>query len=268
MIPRKASSAPMRRLSVRSTVPRKRAVSQLKPRLNGRKIFASCSALRNRIAHKAGVSVSAMNPEMTTAIATVNANCRYIDPAMPPRNATGTNTAHSTSTMATTAPETSRIASTAASNGAILRSRIRRSTFSRTTIASSTTMPIASTMANMVSVLIEKPTSHRPAKVPINDIGTTMMGISVARTVCRNRNTTRMTSTAASKMVIVTSLIDDSTNRVVSNGTACCTPSGKTAFSSSMRLRTALAVASALAPDCRKTAAPIFGLPFSVLEVS
>ena len=39
---------------------------------------------------------------------------------MPPRKATGTNTAHSTSTIATTAPDTSRIASSAASNGAHL----------------------------------------------------------------------------------------------------------------------------------------------------
>jgi hypothetical protein len=34
-----------------------------------------------------------------------------------------------------------------------------RSTFSITTIASSTTMPIASTSANSVSTLIEKPSS-------------------------------------------------------------------------------------------------------------
>ena len=37
---------------------------------------------------------------------------------------------------------------------------MRRSTFSSTTIASSTTMPIASTMPNSVSVLIEKPKSE------------------------------------------------------------------------------------------------------------
>ncbi len=78
---------------------------------------------------------------------------------MPPRNATGMNTAHSTSTMAITAPETSRIASMAASFAAMPRSRIRRSTFSSTTMASSTTMPMASTIAKSVSVLIEKPST-------------------------------------------------------------------------------------------------------------
>jgi hypothetical protein len=45
-----------------------------------------------------------------------------------------------------------------------LLSRIRRSTFSSTTMASSTTMPIASTMANSVSVLIEKPSSVQPGE--------------------------------------------------------------------------------------------------------
>ena len=61
-----------------------------------------------------------------------------------------------------------------------------RSTFSSTTIASSTTMPIASTMPNSVSVLIEKPNSSMPANVPISDTGTASIGISVARQFCRN----------------------------------------------------------------------------------
>ena len=139
---------------------------------------------------------------------------------MPPRNATGTNTAHSTSTIATTAPETSRIASTAASNGAMLFSRIRRSTFSSTTMASSTTMPIASTSAKSVRVLMENPTAQSPAKAPTSDTGTAIIGISVARQVCRKRNTTARTRIAASKMVWFTSRIEASTKRVVSNGMA------------------------------------------------
>jgi hypothetical protein len=111
------------------------------------------------MAHSAGVSVSATRPDSTTAMVTVTANCRYSCPAMPPRKATGMNTAHSTSTMPMTAPCTSRIASKAACIGLICCSRIRRSTFSSTTMASSTTMPIASTMANKVRVLIEKPST-------------------------------------------------------------------------------------------------------------
>ena len=57
--------------------------------------------------------------------------------------------------MAMIGPVTSRIALIAASRGGSFSSRMMRSTFSSTTIASSTTMPIASTMPNSVSVLIE-----------------------------------------------------------------------------------------------------------------
>ena len=126
------------------------------------------------------------------------------------------NTAHSTSTMAMTAPETSRIASMAASLGDILCSFIRRSTFSSTTMASSTTIPMASTMANRVRVLIEKPNSHMPAKVPTSDTGTATMGISVARQFCRKTYTTAITSRAASPRVHNTSLADSWMKRVVS----------------------------------------------------
>ena len=54
-----------------------------------------------------------------------------------------------------------------------------RSTFSTTTMASSTTMPITSTMPNMVSTLIEKPIASSAAKVPSSAIGTTSVGMMV-----------------------------------------------------------------------------------------
>ena len=53
--------------------------------------------------------------------------------------------------------------------------------FSITTIASSTTMPVASTMAKSVSVLIEKPSRWTNANAPISDTGIVSVGISVAR---------------------------------------------------------------------------------------
>jgi hypothetical protein len=81
-------------------------------------------------------------------------------------------------------------------------------------------MPMASTSANSVRVLMENPASHRPAKAPISDTGTAIMGMSVARQLCRNRNTTASTSSAASKIVLFTSLMEASTKRVVSNGMA------------------------------------------------
>ncbi len=137
---------------------------------------------------------------------------------MPPRNATGMNTEQSTRMIAINAPDTSRIASMEASIASIFSTRIRRSTFSSTTIASSTTMPMASTIAKSVSTLMDRPSRKRPANVPTMETGTASIGITVARHVCRKRNTTASTSTAASKIVTSTSWIEALTTMVVSNG--------------------------------------------------
>ena len=80
-----------------------------------------------------------------------------------------------------------------------------RSTFSTTTMASSTSRPMASTMANMVSMLMENPNSPSTAKVPRSTTGTAMVGISVARMLPMNRYITRNTSRIASKRVLTTS---------------------------------------------------------------
>src|SRR5437588_346353 len=66
---------------------------------------------------------------------------------MPLTNAVGTNTAHNTRATAMTGPLTSFIAFFVASTGPRPRAMLR-STFSTTTMASSTTMPIASTRPN------------------------------------------------------------------------------------------------------------------------
>ena len=70
--------------------------------------------------------------------------------------AAGTNTAHSTSAIATSAPPTSSMLFTAASWGDSPAAMLR-STFSTTTIASSTTMPIASTRPNSDRLLSVNP---------------------------------------------------------------------------------------------------------------
>ncbi len=69
--------------------------------------------------------------------------------------AIGTNTADSTSAMPISAPLIWSIDRRVASSGGSFCSAITRSTFSTTTMASSTSRPIASTIANSVSVLIE-----------------------------------------------------------------------------------------------------------------
>ena len=89
-----------------------------------------------------------------------------------------------------------------------------RSTFSTTTMASSTTMPIASTSPNRVSALIEKPNTCMTAKVPITETGTAISGMIEARQVCRNRMTTSTTRATASSSVCTTASIEARTNCV------------------------------------------------------
>jgi hypothetical protein len=72
-------------------------------------------------------------------------------------NVIGTNTAHSTSVTASSAPETSRIERDAAVKASTPSSRMIRSTFSTTTIASSTRMPMASTTPNSVITFSDSP---------------------------------------------------------------------------------------------------------------
>ena len=109
---------------------------------------------RSKMAVSAGVSVNATHPDTTTEMAMVMANCLYICPVTPSNMATGINTEHSTSTMAITGPVTSSMAWRDASLASRPVSCMMRSTFSTTTIASSTTMPMARTMANSVMVLM------------------------------------------------------------------------------------------------------------------
>ncbi len=60
-----------------------------------------------------------------------------------------------------------------------------RSTFSITTMASSTTNPVASVIPNSVSVLIENPNNFTKMKVPINDTGMVIAGMNVLRKSCK-----------------------------------------------------------------------------------
>ena len=121
-------------------------------------------------------------------------------------NPMGTNTDSSTRVMAMIGAVICRIAFFVASRGDRSgSSSSTRSTFSTTTMASSTTMPMASTSASRDTVLAEYPSTSSTAKVPIRLTGTAMIGISVARRLPRNRNTTTATRTKASSSVDFTS---------------------------------------------------------------
>ena len=137
----------------------------------------------------AGLSVSELIAEKTVETAIVTANWRKNWPVIPLMNAHGTNTAQSTSATAMTGPVTSSIALRVASRGGSPCSS-QRSTFSTTTIASSTTMPIASTSPNSEMLFRLKPSAAMTAKVPTIATGTATSGISTARQFCRKTSTT------------------------------------------------------------------------------
>ena len=120
--------------------------------------------------------------------------------------------------MPTSAPLIWSIDLRVASFGESPSSCITRSTFSTTTMASSTSRPMASTRPKSVSVLMEYPAAAMTPNVPSSTTGTAIVGISVARQFCRKRYITRKTSTMASSSVFTTSFTEMRTKGVVSYG--------------------------------------------------
>ena len=77
--------------------------------------------------------------------------------------------------------------------------------FSTTTMASSTTRPMASTSASSVSRFSENPSGASTMKVASRQMGATMDGISAARRLPRKMKLTRATRAIEMPMVIHTS---------------------------------------------------------------
>ena len=97
-----------------------------------------------------GDSVTAMMPEITTAPASVNANSRNSVPVRPCVKPIGAYTAASVIVMDTIGTKISFMPTIAASTG-FSPSSMWRWMFSSTTMASSTTRPMASTIASSVA---------------------------------------------------------------------------------------------------------------------
>ena len=148
-------------------------------------------------------------------------------PVDPPKNAMGMNTAESTRAMPTSAPVICFMDLRVASFGESPSSVITRSTFSTTTMASSTSSPMASTIPNMVIVLMEKPQEASTPKVPSSTTGTAMVGIMVARKFWMKTNITRKTSTMASARVFTTSSMEIFTKGAVLYGKTTRMPVGE-----------------------------------------
>jgi Flp pilus assembly protein TadG len=77
--------------------------------------------------------------------------------------------------------------------------------FSSTTMASSTTRPMARTRARSVSRFTEKPRANKAMKLAMTETGTVTAGIRVARRLPRKRKITSTTRPTAMARVLKTS---------------------------------------------------------------
>ncbi len=99
--------------------------------------------------------------------------------------------------------------------------------FSTTTMASSTTRPMAKTSANSVSRFSEKPSGARTMKVASKQIGATIDGIRAARRLPRKMKLTNATSAIEMPMVIQTSSMAWEVKTELSDPTSMVTPGGR-----------------------------------------
>ena len=121
-------------------------------------------------------------------------------------------------------------------------------TASTTTMASSTTVPMTSTKAKRVMRLSVNPTIYIKAKVPTSETIILTDGMMVARQFCRNRSTTRITSSKASNSVLKTAFIEASRKSLVSRSTRNSRPAGNFGFRFSMSRSISWFTCCALAP--------------------
>src|SRR6478752_2764359 len=145
-----------------------------------------------------GVSVNETNAEMSTAAPITTPNSRNNLPTKPSRKITGKKTTASVMEVEITAKKISLLPSSAAWRIGMPCSNLRN-IFSVTTIPSSTTRPVASTIPNKVSTLIEKPARYIMKKVATSDIG---MSINGRIAVSQLRKKKKITSTTSANEII------------------------------------------------------------------
>ena len=179
-------------------------------------------------AQSMGTSVRAAVVDTIIIMDTIQPSWRNIMPAMPLIMVRGRNTHSMVSVEAMTEIPTSAVPCTAASLGFSPFS-IWEVTFSRTTIASSTTIPMAMDRALMEMMLRVFPEKNRYIRDARRAIGILSITIRVPLHLPRNRNTTSMTTRKVIRMVSIRDLmvlrmfLEESTTVVIliSDGRLC-----------------------------------------------
>ena len=156
--------------------------------------------------HSMGTSVRAAVVDTIMMMDTIQPSCRNIMPAMPEIIVSGRNTQSIVRVEAMTEMPTSEVPCTAASLGFSPFSRCEV-TFSSTTMASSTTMPMAMDRALMEMILSVLPVANRYSSEASRAIGmlSTTMRVPLRRP--RKRNTTSITTRKVIRMVFFRELM-------------------------------------------------------------
>ena len=206
-----------------------------------------CLLLFSSQAHIMGVVVSEITSEISTATDSVTANSRNKRPICPPMKSSGINTATSDRLIDSTVKPTSRAPSSAALKRSMPAS-ICRVVFSSTTMASSTTKPVATVSAIRLRLFRLKSSRYITPNVPSRDTTVATAGMRVARALRKNALTTSTTSAREISSVTSISCSDERMETVLSEATEMFTSCGNWACNSGSRARTPSTVSITLAP--------------------
>ena len=168
---------------------------------------------------------------------------------MPPMKATGMNTATIVNVVAMTARPISAVPSRAAAKWSLPRCRCR-TMFSRTTMASSMSIPMARERPIRVSTFRVKPNAFMAMNAATTEMGRVSPVMTVERHEFRNRNTMRTVRMPPMIIVVFTSWMESRMNAESSRTIWRDTPGGRSLPIFSTATRTPSATATVLAPDC------------------
>jgi len=213
-----------------------------------------------------GSSVNEMPRLTSTEHVTVKAKGRNHSPEIPGMKATGMKTAMMEKVVAATAMPISAVPSSAAVRRS-LPICMWRTMFSRTTMASSISTPMASDRASRVMKFRVKPHSHTAMKAAMTDVGRLSAVIRVERHEFRKAYTTKMVSTAPSTSDSITLFRLCWAFSPPSRVTCRIVPFGKVLLISATMSRILLATLTVDASRTRVIEIPTFGLPLRTLRL-
>ena len=212
-----------------------------------------------------GSSVKEISKLTITEATTVKPKGRNHSPDTPGMKATGMNTA----TMENVVPATAMPISAVPLSAAVRRSEPRsmcRTMFSRTTIASSMSTPMAKDKPSKLMKLSVKPHSHTAMKAVITEVGSDRAVMSVERQEFKNTYTTKIVRPAPKINASTTLFKLFCASLPPSWVTSILVPSGKDLLMSSAILRISLATPTVEASRDRVIDKPTLGLPLRTLN--